>query len=294
MAVLFNNWRSRLRQMGWAAAFLAILAAMLFPAILLSARSGRAISIYEQAGLIAVATAVTQLLRRERFWAVTGRPNRQWFRELLVGGCLGGLLMLAPAFILWLGGWVSFRATDTGVEALFGAMLLMAGVAIAEELLFRGILFQRLIDALGPWPAQLILAALFMLTHLGNPGMTGVTKLWAGANIFLASIMFGVAYIRTRSLALPIGLHFMANTTQGILLGFGVSGEGEPSLLQPIFSASPGWWTGGQFGLEASLPGLVAVTIMTVWLAVGFSGLHSKAHSPQAKTVIPSTGDVEV
>ncbi|MDT9600182.1 CPBP family intramembrane glutamic endopeptidase [Sphingosinicella rhizophila] len=268
MTVLFDDWRSRLKHIGWAGAFLAILAAMLFPAILLSAQAGRAISIFEQAGLIAAATAATQLLRRKAIWEVTGRPDSQWLRQLGLGGCLGALLMLAPALILWMGGSVGFRGTGTETDALLGAVLLMAGVAIAEETLFRGILFQRLIDALGPWPAQLIIAALFVLTHLGNPGMTGVTRLWAATNIFLASIMFGLAYLRTRSLALPIGLHFMANTTHGILLGFGVSGEGEPSLLRPSYSSSPDWWTGGQFGLEASLPGLATVAITTILLAL--------------------------
>ena len=276
MPGLIDNWGYRLRQLGWAGAFLAVLAAMLFPVILLSARSGHAISIYEQAALITVATAAIQLLRRKPIWEVTGRPGRQWLRELALGGGLGALLMLAPALLLWVGGWVRFRGADSGSEALLGATLLMAGVAVAEELLFRGVLFQRLADALGAWPAQLLIAILFVLTHLGNPGMTGATKLWAGTNIFLASIMFGMAFLRTRGLALPIGLHFMANTTQGILLGFGVSGTSEPRLLEPGFAASPDWLTGGQFGLEASLPGLIAVLALTVALAlVGRSGEDS-------------------
>lgn len=268
MPFLFDNWSFRVKQLAWAGAFLAILAAMLFPVILLSARSGHAISIYEQAALIAFAIATTQLVRRRPLWEVIGRPDRQWLRELALGGGLGALLMLAPALVLWAGGWVRFRGTDTGIDALFGATLLMAGVAIAEELLFRGVLFQRLIGALGPWPAQLIIAALFMLTHLGNPGMTGITKFWAGVNIFLASLMFGLAYLKTGSLALPLGLHFTANTIQGILLGFGVSGVTEPRVLQPSFAGSPDWLTGGQFGLEASLPGLVAVAITIISLAM--------------------------
>jgi membrane protease YdiL (CAAX protease family) len=268
MSLLIDNWAYRLRQLGWTGAFLAILASLLFPVILISARYGYAISIYEQVVLIALATTAIQLLRRKLIWEVTGQPNRRWLRELMFGGGLGALLMLAPALMLWMGGWVRFRVADSGMEALIGATLLMAGVAVAEELLFRGILFQRLVDALGAWPAQLLIGLLFVLTHLGNPGMSGATKLWAGTNIFLASIMFGLAYLRTRRLALPIGLHFMANTTQGILLGFGVSGVSEPRLLAPVFAASPAWLTGGQFGLEASLPGLIAVLATIISLVV--------------------------
>ena len=61
---------------------------------------------------------------------------------------------------------------------------------------------------------------------------------------------------------LPIGLHFMANAVQGVVLGFGVSGEAEPSLLEPHFLSASEWLTGGAFGLEASLPGLVTVGIL--------------------------------
>jgi hypothetical protein len=107
----------------------------------------------------------------------------------------------------------------------------------------------------------LIIAAFFVLTHLNNPGMTGIVKVMASINIFLASIMFGIAFIRTRSLAMPLGLHLMANLMQGGILGFGVSGAQQFGLLKPIFAEAPLWLTGGQFGLEASLPGLICVVI---------------------------------
>ena len=91
--------------------------------------------------------------------------------------------------------------------------------------------------------------------------MTGSVKLMASINIFLASILFGLAFIQTQSLAMPIGLHLMANWVQGSILGFGVSGTKQLGLLIPSFGYTPVWLTGGQFGLEASLPGLVCVMI---------------------------------
>jgi hypothetical protein len=139
--------------------------------------------------------------------------------------------------------------------------MLMAGVAVAEELLFRDVLFQRLIGGLGIWPAQVIVGVFFVLTHLNNLGMEGATRVRAGVNIFAASILFGLAFGRTQSLALPIGLHFMANITQGLIFGFGVSGTSEPGLLRPVLAPGLDWLTGGAFGLEASLPGLVAVLL---------------------------------
>jgi len=92
--------------------------------------------------------------------------------------------------------------------------------------------------------------------------MVGAVKLIASANIFLASMLFGLAYIRTKGLALPIGMHFMANWTQGSLLGFGVSGNHEESILTPEFLNTSDLFTGGMFGLEASLFGLASLVIM--------------------------------
>ncbi|MBX7249743.1 MAG: CPBP family intramembrane metalloprotease [Caulobacteraceae bacterium] len=269
----------RPRDLLWVAAFLALLAAMLFPLILVSAGTGRQPSIWEQAALIAVATGLVQLFRRRPLTEVTGRPGLAWARQLAIGAGLGALLMALPALLLAAGGWVAFQPGTATTMALLQATLLMAGVAIAEELLFRGVLLQRLTDALGLWPAQLIIAGLFVLTHMGNPHLDGMTRVWAGVNIFAASLLFGMAWARTRSLALPIGLHFMANVTQGVLLGFGVSGGSEPSLLTPQFRTDLTWLTGGAFGLEASLPGLVAVLItLAVVTLAGRPKAHPDAH----------------
>jgi membrane protease YdiL (CAAX protease family) len=110
------------------------------------------------------------------------------------------------------------------ISSLASSLFLFAGVALAEELLFRGFVFQRLISGLGPGSAQVLIAVFFLLTHLNNPGMSGGIKVMASINIFLASILFGLAFLRTRSLAMPLGLHWMANWVQGGVPGFGVSG----------------------------------------------------------------------
>lgn len=105
------------------------------------------------------------------------------------------------------------------------------------------------------------MAAYFTLNHWDNPGMTGTVKILASINIFLASILFGLAYIKTQSLAMPIGLHLMLNFTQGTLLGFGVSGNEQAGVLTPQILSGNTCWTGGQFGLEASAPGLLFIII---------------------------------
>jgi membrane protease YdiL (CAAX protease family) len=174
--------------------------------------------------------------------------------------------MLVPALIMRILGWVDWQWNPEGFSTLMSIVLLFAGVAVAEELLFRGFIFQRLIAGIGQGPAQLILAGYFLLTHLSNPGMTGDFKVLASVNIFLASLIFGLAFIRTKSLAMPLGLHFMANLMQGGVLGFGVSGTDQSGLLKPVFSEVPDWLTGGQFGLEASTFGLICVVVTLILL----------------------------
>lgn len=272
----FVGREKRLRNGWWVAAFLAIVAALLFPTILLSARLGVEVTIWAQVAILMVATTAIQLLRRKPVLEVTGVPNLRWMTHLLIGGVIGAVLMLLPALILTLGGWIGWQAVFPGWSALAPALLLMAGIAVAEELLFRGVLFQRLIDGVGVWPAQILIAALFVLTHMGNPNMEGATRLWAGANIFLASILFGLAWVRTRSLALPIGIHFMANVTQGVILGFGVSGTSEPSVFAPRLLTELPWLTGGAFGLEASLPGL-AIVVVAIFAFVVFDRVKPAA-----------------
>jgi hypothetical protein len=63
---------------------------------------------------------------------------------------------------------------------------------------------------------------------------------------------------------MPIGIHFMANWVQGTLLGFGVSGNDEAGILKPHFTSTNDWLTGGTFGLEASLPGLITLLVISV------------------------------
>lgn len=265
---VFLNDQDGLRNGWWLAIFLGLLAVLLFGTILVSAQTGHEISVWDQAGLIAFATAVVQLLRRKPMTEVTGALNGLVLRDVAVGLVAGFVLMAVPACLLWLSDIVRLDLASADVRSCLTATGMMLGVAVAEELLFRGVLFQRLVACAGVWVAQLVVGAFFVLTHLQNPGMDGTTQFWAGLNIFIASLVFGQAYLRSRGMALPIAIHFMANVTQGILFGFGVSGHKEPSVLRPTFNMDVAWLTGGDFGIEASLLGLVAITVLLVWLYV--------------------------
>lgn len=266
MTNLFLNSDRQLRNGWWILIFFLILALLLIPTLIVAQENNVEVSMGLQAIIITITSISCQLLRRKPLAELTGKFNVCWRKEFFIGGLIGSALMLVPALILGIFGWIRWQWNPEGASILLPSLLLFAGVAFAEELLFRGFVFQRLISGLGHWAAQLIIAAYFLLTHLNNPGMTGSIKVMASINIFLASILFGLAFIQTKSLAMPLGLHFMANFVQGGVLGFGVSGTEQLGLLIPVFSDAPAWLTGGQFGLEASLPGLICVVITLLLL----------------------------
>jgi hypothetical protein len=139
--------------------------------------------------------------------------------------------------------------------------------AFMEELLFRGILFRWLEEFAGSWAALIITSALFGAAHLMNPNATPVAAFGIAIE---AGVLLGGAYMLTRSLWMPMGLHAAWNFTQGEIFDVPVSGIDEHGLVQAKLSG-PALLSGGGFGLEASLFAMViatAVGVWMVWLAV--------------------------
>jgi membrane protease YdiL (CAAX protease family) len=193
-------------------------------------------------------------LRREPLHSVGLRIDRRWLAELGVGSALGaGLMLIIVGLIVAIGGVQLQLDPQRNIGDLSYGLYLFLCVALFEETLFRGFLFQRLIDGAGFWIAQALLALLFAAGHWGNPGMQGATEIVATIDLALGAILLGLAYQRTGSLALPVGLHLGWNWTQGHVLGFGVSGYDYTGWLQPSFLGLPEWMTGGEFGPESSV-----------------------------------------
>lgn len=223
------------------------------------------ISTWHQLIIIIAASVFCQLLRQKPISEISGRIDKDWLKDSFAGFIIGTTLMILPALILTLFGFIEWKFNWTFSNSFFSITASMIAVALAEEWLFRGFVFQRLISGTGIWPAQLIVSFFFLLTHLNNPGMIGTMKIIASINIFVASILFGIAFIKTRKLAMPIAMHLAANVMQGPILGFGVSGNEQEGLLTPIFQTGNSVLTGGEFGLEASIVSLAVLILITLW-----------------------------
>ncbi|HET8900885.1 MAG TPA: CPBP family intramembrane glutamic endopeptidase [Holophagaceae bacterium] len=207
-------------------------------------------------------------LEREPFQSLGWKLNGRWGMELLLGTLLGvGLIGLAALGAVGSGAVSIVRSGQSATPMLSGAVFFLA-VALFEEGLFRGYLFQRMTRGAGFVIAQVVMALFFGMVHWGNPGMSGATKLWATLDISLASVLLGFCWKRTGSLSLPIGVHLGWNWAQGPLLGFGVSGTDAGGFFKPVFAAGkPEWLSGGAFGLEASLTDVIicALAILVIW-----------------------------
>lgn len=271
---VFLNRARELRNGWWIAVFFLVMASTLVPLLIVARRLDAGVPLVGQLAVVAMTSVFCQRLRGRPFAELSGAFDRTAGLDLLAGCLVGAGIMLVPAAGLMAAGVVRWSWSGAGLAGIITGIGVCAGTAATEELLFRGFPFQRLVDGAGSTVAQIVVAAYFVLTHSSAIAMAGEVRFLAAANIFVASLLFGVAFLRTKGLALPFGLHFGANLTQGTILGFGVSGRSQPRILVP-HAEGPAWLTGGTFGLEASVGGFVI--ILVAWLVLRSGGLRGPA-----------------
>jgi hypothetical protein len=193
----------------------------------------------------------------------------RWQRELLTGLAVGTVMVVAVGIAEWALDAARFRWSGAPGADIFlsgcTAFIVMAFAAANEEIIFRGYPFQRLVESVGAPAAILVLSGLFGAVHLGNPHAS-----WVGAaNTALVGLPFSVAYLRTRMLWLPIGMHFAWNFVLGYVLGLPVSGLILPVSILKAEPTGPAILTGGPYGPEAGLLATGVILIATGYL--GFS-----------------------
>lgn len=176
--------------------------------------------------------------------------------ELGQGLAIGFMLFsLMTTIVAMLGGFEVLGVRGWGAIWPMAAMAITSGTF--EEILFRGVLFRLLEAMLGSWAALAITSVLFGAAHLANPD----SSLFAALAIMLeAGILLGAAYLVTRRLWLPIGIHMAWNFTQGWVFSVPVSGGDAPLGLLITRRVGADWLTGGNFGLEASVVAMLVAT----------------------------------
>lgn len=103
---------------------------------------------------------------------------------------------------------------DVGLDTWYGALIMLIGVGvlapIAEELFFRGLIYDWCRQRWGLWVSALLSSIWFSIGHIDSLGVA--------ASSFIMGIVLAWVYERTRSLWLAIAIHIITNTTAVILL----------------------------------------------------------------------------
>ena len=170
------------------------------------------------------------------------------FRETAAGMLAGAACLTVTVGLIAALGYYQVEAIGSGT-ALAAALGIGATSGYIEEVIFRGVVFRIVEEALGTWSALVITVALFGLAHLGNPN----ASLYGAAAIGIeAGLLLGAAYVLTRRLWLAIGIHFGWNFMQAGVFGPHLSGRQVGSLLESRLSG-PDVLSGGALGVEGSV-----------------------------------------
>ena len=166
-----------------------------------------------------------RFIDRRRLSSVGFPYHGKILKEMLVGFFIGAVLIgIVGGTELAVGAVKLSLRSSFSVPLLarnFGLSFLFFGYfAIGEELIFRGYPYQALVEGMGAVGATILMSVLFGLLHLMNPNAT----VFSTVNTMLAGALLSIAYLKTRTLYFPFGIHFAWNFVQSFILSLPVSG----------------------------------------------------------------------
>ncbi len=204
-------------------------------------------------------------------WRALGLTfHRGWFRDLLLGSFMGLASQALATAIATAGGGLRFTTVGKTMIFAVGQTLVMSAAlfilaALAEEALFRGYPLQTMTRARLAWFGILLTSLPFAAIHLRNPN---VVAGFTFVNTALAGVWLATAYLRTRSLWFPLGVHWSWNWALGSLFGLPVSGITKIAphpLLQGV-ELGPAWLTGGSYGIEGGVACTITLIASTIFI----------------------------
>jgi membrane protease YdiL (CAAX protease family) len=237
--------------------------------------SGNIYTLYDfiQRTLIGVAIIFLFRLLYKLPLAKMGYAMERWLPRFLHGVAIGFVSISVAVLAFGLFGETSFTFvgfTRENALPILLDLLLMLAVGFFEETFARGYMMTALRTTDIKPLIFFFPAVIFSLGHFINPGF----DVLSGINILLIGIVFGYMFIRTGSLWMPIGYHFMWNFAQGSVWGQAVSGGAEYASVMRVSSEAPAILIGGEFGPEGGL-------IVTVVIVLIFAYIHFVVKKPQ-------------
>ena len=207
------------------------------------------------ATLLAYAVMVRRVDRRSL--ASAGLTARGLFSETGIGLLLGGGVFSAVMGMMRAVGLYHIAAINPHFRPVL-PLLLFLFMAVFQEVAVRGYIFQTLERRWGTGIALAGSAVFFGLAHLGSPVEGLTTAQWLVGPAFIGvetGLLFTAAYLLTRRLWLPIGIHWGWNFFESSIYGAANTGSwgDNPNTLFADRFTGPFLLTGGPFGPEASL-----------------------------------------
>lgn len=213
-----------------------------------------------------------KLLEDLPFRALGAWFTKGWLKDLLLGFGGGAATLLVAVLIASAFGGLRFNLNraqgETAiVQSLLVSLLVFIIGAAWEEAFFRGYLLQTFSRAKLAWLGIALTATYFAVAHSRNDNADYLSTF----NTALAGVWFGIAYLKTRTLWFPFGLHLFWNWFQGAVFGIEVSGitalTNAPLLVET--DAGPTWLTGANYGIEGGIACTAAVLISmaVIWFA---------------------------
>jgi hypothetical protein len=205
--------------------------------------------------------------------------HEKWHRDLVFGFIVGcGMLGVLVAGCVAVGALdARWAASDRTSLELTATVLVLLISAANEELIFRSYPLQVLMRGMGVWPAVVFISLIFGLMHASNPN----ASILGTVNTVLAGAMLSMAYVKTRSLWLPYGIHVAWNLGLGFIMGFPLSGIGIASLWSSTANGSE-LILGGGYGPEG---GLIS-TLIFVGAAVTVRVARAPEISPTVRAAL--------
>ena len=203
-------------------------------------------------------------------------------RQIAVGS-LFGLVSVA----ILVGAIAAFGGFSPGQIAMSGTRLItyavawlvaMFGIGIAEEMNFRGAGLITLAEAIGFWPAAIVISTIFAGLHYFNKGPT--ENLADALSVGLLGLFMSFTVLRTGSIWFAVGFHALFDYAALYIFGAPNSGNrGGTPIDTRLFTGmfhGPSWLTGGPLGVEASwlvfpLIGLLFLVFDRTHRSVGYN-----------------------
>ena len=223
----------------------------------------QASALLNPAGRLALVLALTLVFlwwdrRPPEVLGLDPRPRR--LADLALGFLGGALLVGVVAAVMYFVlpfPWHRNEGFRAGAALMSLLFLLIASAA--EELIFRGYALERMMAAIGLWPAQILTALIFALYHMlhGWPwdvAIIGTT---------LGSLLFGLVFVRWRSVPAAVGVHAAGNWTRDLLLA-------DPPTVRTFLGplASRAWTPLDQFNARVVWNGVAFLACVAMAIAV--------------------------